>query len=179
MTQPRYELKRIGLFSAIKTMFLLGGFGGFLLGMVQWAALWVMYGVIRNLPETAGLPQAFELELLLGSIGGAGGIFFPLSGGFVGSIAGVVAAFLLGGLYNIAARIWGGLEFEWDEVKATAAVTTPIQAPVRAGEPTPLPGTMPASEPPPPEPQTDADDRRDDDDDDGEPPRRPSSSMYE
>ncbi|GAB4326237.1 MAG: hypothetical protein Kow0074_20570 [Candidatus Zixiibacteriota bacterium] len=179
MTKPRYELKRIGLFSAIKTMFLLGGFGGFLLGMVQWAALWVMYGVIRNVPETAGLPQALELEMLLGAIGGAGGIFFPLSGGFVGSIVGVVGAFLLGGLYNTAARIWGGLEFEWDEVRTANVVTAPIPAPARAGEPTPLPGTAQAEERTPPEPPPDAGDRRDDDDDDGDPPRRPSSSMYE
>ncbi len=183
MTQPRYELKRIGLFSAIKTLFLLGGLGGFLLGLVQWAALWVMYGVIRGMPETAGFPQAFQLELLLGSIGGAGGILFPISGGFIGSIVGVIAAVLLGGLYNIAARMWGGLEFEWEEVKSSTAAMAPVQAPAKPGEATPLPSSAQSGGQPEatgqPQPDPESETRPDDDDDNGESYRRPSSPRYE
>lgn len=184
MTQPRYELKRIGLFSAIKTLFLLGGLGGFLLGLVQWAALWVMYGVIRGMPETGAFPRAFELEMLLGSIGGAGGIIFPVSGGFIGSIVGVIAAVLLGGLYNLAARMWGGLEFEWEEVKSSTVAMAPVQAPAKPGEATPLPSAAQSVDPPgatgPSQPDAESETRPDDDDDDnGESYKRPSSPRYE
>ena len=102
-------------------------------------------------------------------------MIFPLLGGFMGSIAGIIAAITLGGLYNIAARVWGGLEFEWREVRPSTAVIFPAQAMVTTpGQPTPLPGEAPTVPTAPPD-----ETKRNPDDDDDAPPRRTSTSTYE
>jgi len=173
MSQPRFELKRIGIFSAVKTLFLLGGCAGFLLGILQWAIFFVMYAGIQELSSTMDIPSSFELETLFSTLGGAGGIFFPLSGGFIGSILGILSGLILGGLYNVATRIWGGLEFEYGEVTPAQSAKVATPAPTQPGTVTPLPTARLEPPPPPPEPETPKDD-----DDDSSPPWR-SSSMYE
>ena len=174
MAHPRYELKRIGLFSAVKTMFLLGGFGGFVLGILQWALFGFMFWAMQNAPVDTFAPYGLQTEMLSGTLGGMAGIFFPITGGMFGAISGVLAAFLLGGLYNLAARVWGGLTFEASEIVSVSSQTVVPVPTTPAGTVTPLPSQQPPPPPPAPEPP-----RRDDDDDNDEPPRRPSSSMYE
>ena len=49
MERTRYEVRRIGVFSAVKTLFLLGGFTGFLIGLVQWAFVGLIWWAGSNL----------------------------------------------------------------------------------------------------------------------------------
>jgi hypothetical protein len=169
MDKFKYEIRRIGVFSVVKTLFLLGGFSGFALGFVHWVLLRMIWWVGINTPVEPGLFSQPEAEELLGDLVGAVGILFPLFGALAGAAFGVVAGFLLTGLYNLGARIWGGLELE---LKAASPSAQPVLfVPARPGEPTPLPGGTDSEAAAEPETKPERDD-------DGPPPR-PSSAMYE
>lgn len=141
----KIEIKRVGLFSAVKTMFILGGVGGFLLGIVQWLMLLMIQRAGETMPGGLyGLDQPGLSELLDAGIG-AMAIVLPLFGGFGGAIAGVFGAAILGGFYNVAARLWGGLEVEAKEVSPDSVVMPNMPRPIEPGRSTPLPrpGTIP------------------------------------
>jgi hypothetical protein len=141
----KLEIKRIGLFSAIKTMFVLGGVGGFLLGIIQWMFLAMIQRAGEALPGGLyGLDQPGVSELLDAGIG-ALGLILPFFGGFAGAVAGVFFATILGGVYNLAARMWGGLELETADVQMSERMTVPVSRPTAPGEATPLPrsGSLP------------------------------------
>lgn len=135
----RVEIKRIGLFSAIKTMFVVGGVGGFLLGIMQWMLLLMIQRAGESLPAgLSGFDQPGMTELLDAGIG-ALGLALPFFGGFAGAVIGVVFAIVLGGVYNIAARLWGGLEVESGELGMADSSTSSIPRPSAPGQVTPLP----------------------------------------
>lgn len=135
----KVEIKRIGLFSAIKTMFVLGGVGGFLLGIVQWMLLLLIQRAGESLPGgLSGFDQPGMSELLDAGIGVLG-LALPMFGGFAGAVLGVVFAGILGGFYNIAARLWGGLEIEAGEVGTVQSSTASMPRPSSPGQVTPLP----------------------------------------
>lgn len=155
----KIEIKRIGLFSAIKTMFVLGGVGGFLLGIIQWMMLLMIQRAGESLPGgLSGFDQPGLSELLDAGIG-ALGLALPFFGGFAGAVAGVFFAAILGGIYNIAARLWGGLEVEAGELGVTNASTSSIPRPSAPGQVTPLPRH--GAQPPvvAPEPRSDSERR--------------------
>ncbi len=159
------EIKRIGLFSAIKTMFVVGGVGGFLLGIIQWMFLLMVQRAGESLPGgLSGFDQPGMSELLDAGIG-ALGLILPFFGGFAGAIAGVFFAVILGGVYNVAARLWGGLEIETSEITVTLTPAIPTR-PSMPGQATPLPqaGAVPQA-PSSIEPRSESE--------------RRSSSMYE
>jgi hypothetical protein len=167
MAKVTYEIKRIGLFSAIKTLFLLGGFSGFVLGLLQWGLVNFIWWAGQNAPIQPGLFGQPGAEELLGEALGAVGIIFPFFGAIGGAMCGVIGGFLLTGLYNLAARIWGGLELQLESSSAPQP-TLPL-GPTRPGEATPLPSegqAKPAEATPP---------KRDD----NSPPSRPSAAMFE
>lgn len=146
----RLELKRIGIFSAVKTMFVLGGVSGFLLGIVQWLLLMFVQQATMSMPsELSGFEQEAFAELL-GAGMGALGLLLPLFGGFIGAIGGIFFGAILGMVYNLSARLWGGLEYEHEEVRPSAAAVILPSSPSR-GEPTPLPTVGAAASPPRPE----------------------------
>lgn len=133
------EIKRIGLFSAIKTMFVLGGVGGFMLGIMQWMMLLMIQRAGETLPGgLSGFNQPGMAELMDAGIG-ALGIVLPFFGGFAGAIFGTIFAVILCGVYNIAARLWGGLEFELSEATTTSPTLPLNLQPTQPGQATPLP----------------------------------------
>ncbi len=135
----KIEIKRIGLFSAIKTMFVLGGVGGFLLGIIQWMMLLMIQRAGESLPAgLSGFDQPGVSELLDAGIGVLG-LALPFFGGFAGAVAGVFFAAILGGVYNLAARMWGGLEVETAESGTADSSAVPMPRPPMAGQATPLP----------------------------------------
>lgn len=155
----KIEIKRIGLFSAIKTMFVLGGVGGFLLGILQWMMLLVIQRAGESMPaDLYGLNQPGVSELLDAGIG-ALGFMLPFFGGFAGAVAGVFFAAILGGVYNLAARLWGGLELETANLEVIAQTNAGMPRPIAPGQATPLP--RPSSLPPvvTPEPRSDSERR--------------------
>ncbi len=166
MDKPRYEIRRIGVFSATKTLFLLGGFSGFLLGLVQWAFMGLIWSVTRDLPAGLDLQGRSALSDFMGDAMVNLAMFFPIFGGFMGAIGGAIMGFFLSWLYNLSVRFWGGLELEWETVQATVAVVPTSHAP---GEQTPLPVMRVPSPPPTSEPEPPP----------GVQENRPPSSMYE
>lgn len=155
----KIEIKRIGLFSAIKTMFVLGGVGGFLLGIIQWMLLMMIQRAGESMPEGLyGLDQPGMSELLDAGIG-ALGMILPFFGGFAGAVAGVFFAAILGGVYNLAARLWGGLEIDTAELGTSESSSAGMPRPTAPGQATPLP--RPGSLPPvvTPEPRSDSERR--------------------
>ena len=167
MEKTRYEVRRVGVFSAVKTLFLLGGFTGFLMGLVQWAFMGLIWWAGRNLPSGFDLQGQSGLEDMLGGAIGTIAMFFPIMGAFMGAICGAVLGFFLALIYNLSVRFWGGLELEWELVQS---VSPTVPLPRASGEQTPLPITRavpPPSAPPAPESNADPSERR------------PSSSMYE
>ncbi len=156
---PKIEIKRIGLFSAIKTMFMLGGVGGFLLGIIQWMMLLMIQRAGESLPGgLSGFDQPGMSELLDAGIG-ALGLALPFFGGFAGAVAGVFFAAILGGVYNVAARLWGGLEVEASEVVISVNAPISMPRPTSPGQVTPLPYV--GGQPPvvAPEPRSDSERR--------------------
>jgi hypothetical protein len=142
----KIEVKRVGLFSTVKTLFVLGGVAGFMFGVVEWMFLAMIASVGESLPGgLSGFDQAGMMDMLGAGIG-ALGIMLPLVGGFAGAVAGVFFGGILTGIYNIAARLWGGLEVDWTEV--TETTSAPVLRPSYPGQATPLP-TMGTGSPTP------------------------------
>lgn len=143
----KIELKRIGLFSAIKTMFVLGGVGGFLLGIIQWMMLMMIQRAGETLPSGLSAFDQPGLSELLDAGIGALGLILPFFGGFAGAIGGVFFGAIWVGIYNLAARLWGGLEVEAGEMGGTNAPPVATPRSLDPGQATPLPrsGSLPQS----------------------------------
>jgi hypothetical protein len=168
MEKTKYEVKRVAVFSAVKTFFLLGGFAGFFMGFMQWVLLRLIWSAGVNAPLQSGLFDLPEFADTLGGIVGAAGLILPFLGAMGGAVTGAVGALLLSAVYNTGARIWGGLELE---LSTTVQIAKPVLlAPARPGEVTPLPGgpSTPESSPSP-APMRDH----------NAPPDRPSAAMFE
>lgn len=138
MDKRRYELKRVGVFSAVKTCFVLGGATGFLTGLMMWAFLGMAIWMGQRSPFPAGLGGQYQMENILGNVIGAIGFVFPLAGAFTGAIGGVVLGFVLSLFYNLSARFWGGLELDWETVAPPVRMTPPTPVLV-SSTPSPLP----------------------------------------
>jgi hypothetical protein len=142
MMVRRMELRRIGVFSTIKTSFLVGGLSGLILGVFQWGLLGAILASLQDAPSVEGemLEQA-GIGGLLGPGLGAWGVFLPLIGAIGGVVGGVIGGFFLAVLYNLSARLWGGLEMDWSEMSPAArSFVTSGVAPF--GSVTPLPGEV-------------------------------------
>jgi hypothetical protein len=168
MAKITYEVKRIGVFSVVKTLFLLGGFSGFVFGLLEWGMVNFIWWAGQNAPVQPGLFGQPGAEELLGDAIGVVGIILPFIGAIGGAVSGVIGGFVLTGLYNLGARIWGGFEVQLESSSSAPDQALPL-GPSRPGEATPLPGEGPAgpAEPSPP--------KRDD----NGPPSRPSAAMFE
>ena len=169
MEKTKHEVKRIAVFSAVKTLFLLGGCSGFLLGLAHWVLLRAVWRAGLNAVLQPGLLDQPEIEDMLGGVVGAAGLIFPFIGAMVGAVTGVVAAIVLSIVYNFGARLWGGLELD---LAASTPMTKPVLlSPTRPGEATPLPGGPATRETssPPTVPSRD----------DNPPTERPPAAMFE
>lgn len=145
MEKTRMEMKRIGAFSMVKTCFLLGGVFGFILGFVNWGFLALMLSAAGSAPIQPGLMTEPEVQQALTDLVRVGGVILPLLGGVVGSGLGVVGGYLIAVVYNLGARILGGLEYEIEPVSVTVT-SVPVPRPAsKTGGATPLPGHSPES----------------------------------
>jgi hypothetical protein len=153
MTIP-YEIKRVGLFSAVKAGFLIGAIGGFLLGLVG-----ALFGLMAldSIAQMGVDPDSFAEVFEFVSAGML--LFFPLTTAFGGAVAGIIGGFLGAAIYNTGARFWGGLEVELtDPGQAPSRQTTAARRPPSETEPTsaaPLPlGAIVPPKPAPKYPET-------------------------
>ncbi len=151
----KIELKRIGVFSGVKTLFVLGGVAGFLIGIVEWMVLAMVSSATGDLSSGLnGLDQTGLSDLVAGSVG-ALGLFLPLFSAFAGAVGGVLFGTVLIGCYNLVSRVIGGVEVEWSEVPTQGHPTmAPSRSVASGGTATPLPNPTPSPMPPPNPPKS-------------------------
>jgi len=135
----RFELKSISLWAFIKVAFFVNMIFGFLIGVLYAFLFGFIMAVMQNLPympQEEFPPSDAPIGVLVVVIP----FFFALMGGFVYTLMGVVGV----AIYNLVAKITGGLEFNLNSIVELAPVPTPIQAQTQM-PPNPMP-------PPPPPP---------------------------
>jgi hypothetical protein len=166
----KHSIQRIGVFSTVRTLFVVGGVVGFLVGLLEWAFLTVLS---RAGSDLAGGLGGIDPELA-GEILGAGvaalGVFLPFVGGFAGAFGGALFGLVIVGSYNLLARLWGGIELELAAADSQPSVVLPGPPASSSGHdaatPLPLRGTGMTGPPPTPNPET-------------RPDRPSTSAMYE
>jgi len=147
----RYEIKSIGIWAFIKISFFLSLVIGFIFGLF-YAAFFSMilavgsagpYGDIADFPFEPGAVGPVLLIILP--------IGFAIGGAVINTLLGVISIVV----YNLIARLTGGLEFELQSVTSAAPVSgvptlpPPQPEPQRFAPPPPPPS--PAVAPPEPE----------------------------
>ncbi len=143
----KLELKTISLWPFIKVAVLLNTAIGFILGIFYALFLDVFINVMSSMP---GLwPQDLsDADLPLGAMIIMFPIMFALMGGIVYTILGVI----LVTLYNLAASIAGGLEFEFAQVGQFTPVNQPQTPSYYSSYPGYSPPTSSTAIPAPPKP---------------------------
>ncbi|MEW5702344.1 MAG: hypothetical protein AB1792_08965 [Candidatus Zixiibacteriota bacterium] len=134
MTATKYEVKRIGVFSLVKTLFLVGGISGFVIGIIEWILIGLIFWATQNAPIDPGLFDQSGMGDLLGAGIGFLGFLLPIFGGIAGAVGGVLFGFVLALTYNLSARLWGGIELD---LAASTGVASTAPAPIA-----PLSGTV-------------------------------------
>jgi len=133
----RLELKSIGYWSLIKISFVVNLVIGFVIGLVYAIFMGAFLGLAGNMSDLTGMPMMDEAMPPFGILMVIMPLFFAFFGAVFNTILFLITAFV----YNLTARLAGGLEFNLEEIKQ---------------EPTgyvPPPGyTQPVTQPPPPPP---------------------------
>jgi hypothetical protein len=127
-----YEWKRCHVWSVVKITFLICGITGFIVGLF-YAAVLVMLGGLLN---TIGGP---EFEQISGLFSGSFGFFMTFILAFTYAVVGAITAAILGWLYNVFARLVGGIRLTLEPVPETVSpqrIQPPPPAP-RAPSPPP------------------------------------------
>lgn len=143
----RYELKNIGYWGFIKISFFVNFLGGLVIGF--------FYGLLFSLISAAS--QAFApYQNEFGDAFSSGAmiivlpIFFAFAGSFFNTILGLIFVFI----YNMGAKFLGGLEMDFEPVKAAEPPPQPYQQHYHQYAPPPPPQYQTPPPPPPPRPET-------------------------
>lgn len=147
--RDRLEVRRLGMLSMVKTLFLIGGASGFVAGVLQWLFLQSLFSysysatMQGDFGSMAGMPNLMEIF-------GALAWILPLIGGAGGAATGVVMGVVITLFYNLGARIWGGVELELRAVESGTQIAALPVAPRGESTPLPITGTTPPPSSPPP-----------------------------
>lgn len=131
--EMKLELKRISLWATVKISFLLNLVFGFVVGC--------FYGMIFAM--IAAIPSPGLEDSPLSQISGVFALMLPFIMAFGLAVFNTIFAVIMLLVYNLAARMMGGMEFEFAKVDEQVAVMTP-SIPI----PPPAPAPPPVAEPP-------------------------------
>jgi len=157
----KFELKKIGYWPATKVMFIVNLIMGFIGGFFFAIFMGIMVTVMGRL-GTASPYFSQDMESIgIGMMLIIYPIFFAFFGAFFYTLLGLIAIFI----YNMTARLLGGLEFDFAEIVPKPQFETPTSyhqpPPEGAAEKTIIPPPPPPIEPIPPDmtppPDIDAD----------------------
>jgi uncharacterized BrkB/YihY/UPF0761 family membrane protein len=127
-----YEVKRLNIWSVAKVSFVLGAVFGFLAGLI----LWMFAGMLSQLPL-----YDYGVEEGTGGLGGFGAMLPFLLAIFYG-VAAMLFNAMMAGIYNLLARMVGGIECTLAAPPADSAMIAPMQMPPPASpNPPPPPGS--------------------------------------
>ncbi len=138
----KYELKRIGIWSAVKITFILSLIMGFIFGIFYALLIFML----------TSLPMAMMQDdqmAALQNFGAAAAVILPFFMAFFMAIINTIFTVIGIAAYNLVARMTGGVEWELAEVAAQPAVTAPPAAWQPVPQQTMAPETPPKSENPP------------------------------
>ena len=148
----RYELKTVSIWPLVKVSFFLNAVMGFLGGLFAALALGFIMSIAPMSP--------FGQEAPFGGDGGSAGVMIivlPLMYGIGGAIFGTIFGAIMAFIYNLTAKIAGGLEFELKPTEMGHPMQMqpqPATGYQPAGQqgyyPPPPPRQQPAPPPPPP-----------------------------
>lgn len=127
-----YEWKRCHIWSLVRIAFLAGGVMGFIFGLF-YAAIMTM---LRGLLDAFGGQEFAEIS---GLFSGTFGFFMAFASAFTYAVVGAVSAAIFGWLYNIFARLVGGIRLTLEPVPEPA-----FPQPARPYAPPPPRPTPPA-----------------------------------
>lgn len=143
----RYELKSLGIWSFVKVSFFLHLVIGFVLGLFYAAMLMMVFAVASSAP----LDEISSLPFDLGAVGPLMMIILPIVMAVGGAVFGTLFGVLVVVVYNLIARMAGGVEFDFEPVilqqvsSNTPTGYQPVSTPKFAVPPPPPP---PTSDPP-------------------------------
>lgn len=139
----RYELKTIGLWSLLKVSFSLNLIFGFIFGLVYAFFLSVIIAFSGLLPlEELGMdPSEISFGFLF--------IVFPIMSSIGAAVFATLICVFGAAVYNLMARLIGGLEFELTPVNQVTSMQ-PVPRPIVAHTAAPSQGS-PLTMPPPPQ----------------------------
>ncbi len=141
----RYELKSISLWAFVKVSFFLNIIVGFIVGLLYALFFGVFMTILSRIPgmassefDSKSLPVGFLIIILP--------ILFAVLGAFFNTVFGAIIVFI----YNMIARIVGGMELDFQPVQE--AMPSSPQAPSYAAPVYPSAPQATYSAPPPPPP---------------------------
>lgn len=152
----RYELKSVGIWSYVKVAFFLNLIAGFLFGLLYAVGISFFMAVLSEFPAIQGSIAPFDGGSAIGLM-----IFLPLVGAFGMAFFGTISFTIMTLLYNLIARVLGGVELVLDPIREEVKPKPPLTAVRDAGEPpvvapVPPPPVYRAPSPAPPQPTQEA-----------------------
>lgn len=135
----RYELRSIGIWSFVKVAFFVNLVAGFVSGILYALFFGAMMAAMSQLPQFGG-----ALEPMNGIGTGVMLVLFPIMGAFSAAFFGTLFGLLFVIVYNLTARLIGGLELNF-QLERTEVAPEPRSPRPESGTPQPPPP------PPPPE----------------------------
>ncbi|MDF1544792.1 MAG: DUF3566 domain-containing protein [bacterium] len=152
----KFEIKSIGIWSLIKVSFFLNLVMGFLMGVLTVVFLIPMMALVS---EMGGFPGMANQDIQLSF--GAMLIIIPVVQSFTYAVFGTILVSLFAGLYNLIARLLGGIELSVADItiqlipdpNPAESFSSPVVAPAPPPPSTPAPPPIEPSPPvPPPDP---------------------------
>lgn len=143
----KFELKHIGYWSLIKISFVVHLIAGFAIGIIFALFIGLMLSLIANVGELGGMPLPMEelppLGILLA--------MYPIMLGFGGAFFGTIFMLIIAFVYNLTAKLIGGIEVELNQMPVMVPTAVPPQAYVQSHlyHPTPPPPPPPVEPLPP------------------------------
>jgi hypothetical protein len=145
----KFELKSIGYWPLIKVSFLLNIIVGFIVGLFVALFMGAMFSIINEFGGMPGMPAYSDEIPPLGFML----ILYPFMFAIFGAIFYTILALITAFIYNVIAKVAGGLEFTLNEIRLQpVAYSAPAGYQPQQQQPPPPPPSRPSSPPPPPPP---------------------------
>jgi hypothetical protein len=138
----KYELKSVSYWPVIKISFVINLILGFIVGLAAAIFISLMIALMGSVAGLGGMPYAFEEMPSAGFLI----VFYPFFLSIVCGIFNTILALIGAFIYNLSARLLGGLEFEFNQIQLPPAAYQPYMTP----QAPPMPPAEPRVPPPPP-----------------------------
>jgi hypothetical protein len=145
----KFELKSIGYWPLIKVSFIINLIVGFILGLFFALFIGAMLSIMNEIGGMPGMPMYSDEMPPLGFML----ILYPFMFAIFGAVFYTILCLVIAFIYNMIAKVVGGLEFNLNEIRLQPVTyTAPQPAYYQPPQQTPPPPAQPPSSPPTPPP---------------------------